>query len=166
MGASGVTSKVLEKHMTLLFAQQLEKRLKAKGAKVIMVRTSDTNINNTDRVLMLQKEMPHILISLHLNSSGNKNVRGVSTYYKHIGFRPLTKNILSRMLDLRLNEFGNIGHFNFTMNAPTDIPNALVEIAFLSNEDDEKKILDPRFHKDVANKIRLGIKDWLKTIKD
>jgi N-acetylmuramoyl-L-alanine amidase len=165
-GASGVTTKIFEKNLTILFANELEKQLKSKGADIIMTRRSDTNINNTDRVLLLQKEMPDLLISLHLNSAGNKNAKGTSTYYKHVGFRPLTTKILYRMLDLKLNEFGNVGHFNFTMNAPTDIPNALVEIAFLSNEEDEKKIIDPKFQKAVAKKITQGIRDWLKSIPD
>jgi N-acetylmuramoyl-L-alanine amidase len=161
-GASGLTSKVLEKNYTLLFAKELEKRLSRKGAEVIMARTSDTNINNTDRVLFLQQQMPELLISIHLNSSGNTNAKGVSTYYKHIGFRPLTTSILNEMLKLGLNEFGNVGNFNFVPNAPTDFPNALVEVAFLSNAEDEKKILDPKFHSAVAKKIYKGIKNWLK----
>ncbi|MBS1934219.1 MAG: N-acetylmuramoyl-L-alanine amidase, partial [Bacteroidetes bacterium] len=51
------------------------------------------------------------------------------------------------------------------LNGPTDYPNALVEVAFLSNKQDEKKILNPKFHKAVAQKIYLGIADWLKQIK-
>lgn len=164
-GATGITSKALEKNYTIRFANELEKYLVRKGANVIMTRTRDTTINNTDRVLMLQERMPDLLISIHLNSSSNKTVKGVSTYYKHIGFRPLTTTILKRMLDLKLNEFGNIGNFNFALSAPTDFPNSLVEVAFLSNEDDEKLILDPRFHTKVAKKITAGIKDWLKQVK-
>ncbi|MGL1344693.1 N-acetylmuramoyl-L-alanine amidase, partial [Vibrio parahaemolyticus] len=83
---------------------------------------------------------------------------------KHIGYRPLTQAILNRMLELKLTEFGNIGHFNFALNAPTDFPNCLVEIAFLSNEEDEKKIVKPAFHTQVAQKIQLGITDWLKSL--
>ncbi len=164
-GASGITTKALEKNFTIRYANELQKYLTRKGATVIMTRTADTNITNVDRVLMLQDAMPDLLISLHLNSSGNTNVKGVSTYYKHIGFRPLTTSILRRMLQLNLNEFGNVGNFNFTLNAPTDFPNSLVEIAFLSNPDDEKKILNPRFHKAVAKKIYRGIKDWLKSVR-
>jgi N-acetylmuramoyl-L-alanine amidase len=164
-GASGITTKVLEKNLTIRFANELQKYFTRKGASVIMTRTSDSNVNNVDRVLMLQAAMPDLLISLHLNSSGNTNVKGVSTYYKHIGFRPLTTSLLNRMLQLNLNEFGNVGNFNFTLNAPTDFPNSLVEIAFLSNPEDEKKILNPRFHKAVAKKIYRGVKDWLKSVR-
>jgi N-acetylmuramoyl-L-alanine amidase len=164
-GASGVTSKALEKNYTIRFANELQKYLTRKGANVIMTRTSDTNINNVDRVLMLQEAMPDFLISLHLNSSANASVKGASTYYKHIGFRSLTTSILNRILQLNLNEFGNVGNFNFTLNAPTDFPNSLVEIAFLSNVEDEKKILNPRFHKAVVKKIYRGIRDWLKSVR-
>ena len=69
------------------------------------------------------------------------------------------------MLELELAEFGNVGNFNFALNAPTEYPNCLVEVAFLSNREDEKKILDPAFHKQVAKKIVAGIKDWLKACK-
>lgn len=165
-GAVGVKSKTFEKVYTLRFAEELQSRLKSKKAKVIMTRTTDTTLLSNDRVLLLQNQMPDLLISLHLNSSSNPAVRGSSTYYKHIGFKPLTTTILNRMLQLNLNEFGNVGNFNFTLNAPTDFPNALVEIAFLSNEEDEKKIMDPRFQKAVAKKIYRGIKDWLKQVSD
>jgi N-acetylmuramoyl-L-alanine amidase len=164
-GTEGVTSKVLEKNYTLRFANELEKQLKAKGAKVFMTRTSDTTFNNVDRILLLQELMPEIVISLHLNSSANENIRGVSTYYKHIGFKSLSSALLDRMLQLNLAEFGNIGNFNFALNAPTDFPAALIEIAFLSNAEDEKKILDSGFQKAVAKKIRKGIRDWLRSIR-
>ena len=69
------------------------------------------------------------------------------------------------MQELNLEEFGNIGSFNFGLNGPTDYPNCLVEVAFLSNKSDEKKILDPGFRKVVAVKIAAGIKDWLQSLK-
>jgi N-acetylmuramoyl-L-alanine amidase len=165
-GATGVNSKALEKNYTIRFATELQKYLEKHGATVLMTRLNDTTFNNVDRVLMLQQAMPDMLISLHLNSSGNPAVKGVSTYYKHIGFRPLTTTILHRMLQLNLNEFGNVGNFNFTLNAPTDFPNSLVEIGFLSNPDDEKQILNPRFHRAVAKKIYRGIKDWLRAVRN
>jgi N-acetylmuramoyl-L-alanine amidase len=47
--------------------------------------------------------------------------------------------VLKRMQDLKFNEFGNVDNFNFVLNSPTDFPNTLVEVAFLSNEEDEQK---------------------------
>jgi len=164
-GTVGTKFKIIEKDYTLLFAKALEKILIKQGAKVIMTRISDTTFDNKDRILFLQQHSPNLLISLHLNSATNADIKGVSTYYKYIGFKPLSVNILKRMLELPLNEFGNIGYFNFILNSITDYPNCLVEIAFMSNEEDEKKILEPKFHQQVANKIYLGIKDFLKEMK-
>ena len=130
-----------------------------------MTRQSYTSFDNKDRILWLQQQNPDFENSLHLNSSSKESIKGVSTYYKHIGFRPLTTSILKRMLELKLDEFGNIGHFNFALNAPTDFPNCLVEIAFLSNEEDEKRVVKPSFHNQVASKIQLGIIDWLNFMK-
>lgn len=165
-GASGVTSKVLEKDYTLLFAKELQKVLKKQKVKVLMVRETDTTIENKDRVLWTQQNNPDLFISFHLNSSGRNYVRGVSTYYKHIGYRSFTQGILKRLLEIKdLKEFGNIGSFNFTPIQPTDYPSCLVEIAFLSNVQDEKMILDPKFRYKVAYQVFLGIKDWMKTWK-
>jgi N-acetylmuramoyl-L-alanine amidase len=164
-GASGVSTGILEKKYTLLMAKQLERVLLDKEARVFMTRTTDTAIGMIERTEMIKKEDPDFLISIHLNSSVRDSIKGVSTYYKHIGFRPLTQYILESMLKLGLNDFGNIGSFNFALSGPTEYPNCLVEVAFLSNKEDEQLILDPEFHKAVATQIVEGIKEWLKACK-
>ena len=164
-GAGGVTTNIAEKKYTLLIAKELQKELLEEGANVFMTREKDTTLGMTERIEMIKAEEPDFLISIHLNSSAKDSVNGVSTYYRYIGFRPLTQFILNRMFELGLNEFGNVGGFNFALSGPTDYPNCLVEVAFLSNKEDEKKILDPEFHKAVAKKIVEGIKDWLKFCK-
>ncbi|RFM30394.1 N-acetylmuramoyl-L-alanine amidase [Deminuibacter soli] len=165
-GADGVTSHVLEKNYTLLIAKQLEKTLKAAGVKhTFMTRRDDTTLTMPERTEMLLQEAPDLLISIHLNSAGNDSVSGTSTYYRYIGFRPLSTAILKQMLALGLNEYGNVGNFNFALSGPTEYPNALVEVAFLSNRADEKKILSPAFHKKVATQILKGIQNWIAGMK-
>lgn len=166
LGASGVTSGILEKNYTILFAKELGKILKKQKIKVLMVRETDTTIDNKDRVLWAQQNNPDLFISFHLNSSGRDYIKGVSTYYKHIGYRSFSQSILKRLLEIKnLDEFGNIGSFNFQPIQPTDYPSCLVEVAFLSNKQDEKMILDPKFRSKVANQVYLGIKDWIKEWK-
>lgn len=165
-GADGVTSHVLEKNYTLLIATEVQKTLKKMGVQhVFMTRTKDTSLSMPERMEMLKQFNPHLLVSIHLNSASHDTVQGTSTYYRYIGFRPLSVAILNQMLSLKLKEYGNVGNFNFSLSGPTDYPNALVEVAFLSNPEDEKKILSPKFHKAVAGKIYLGIVDWLNQLK-
>lgn len=164
IGATGVTSNILEKNYTLLIAKELQAALLKKKANVIMTREKDTSLSMVERIEFLKAQNPDMLISIHLNSSSKDSIQGVSTYYRYIGFRPLSVSILNHMLDLNLKEFGNVGAFNFSLSGPTDYPNCLVEVAFLSNKEDEKKILSPAFRKAVAKKIVEGIEEFLKNL--
>lgn len=165
-GATGTKTGIQEKKYTLLIAKQLERILQEEEASVFMTRSKDTSLSMLERIEMVNKEDPDFLISIHLNSSVKDSVKGVSTYYRYIGFRPLTQYILESLLETGLTDFGNIGSFNFALNGPTDYPNCLVEVAFLSNKEDEQLILDPEFHKIVATQIVKGVKKWLKSITD
>lgn len=160
-GARGPTG-IYEKEMSLAVAVQLQKALLAEGANVLMTRVNDSYVDNNYRILSYRDKDPDLLVSIHLNASADPiRIKGTSTYYKHIGFRPLSQYIYKHLLDLGLNEFGNIGSFNFALNSPTEYPNVLVETLFLSNPEDEMLILDPAFRKQLADKIVLGLKDFV-----
>jgi N-acetylmuramoyl-L-alanine amidase len=163
-GATGSTNDIEEKNYTLLIAKDLENELHDKKAKVLMTRVNDTTLSMYERMTFLNQQNPDLLVSIHLNSSGRDSAEGVSTYYRYIGFRPLSIAILKSMLQTGLGEFANVGSFNFTLNGPTEYPNCLVEVAFLSNKEDEKKILDPAFRIQVAKRIEEGIEDFLKNL--
>lgn len=165
-GARGKETGILEKEYNLLIAKELEKTLKAEKATVFMTREKDTSLSMNERLLALQKAEPDFLISIHLNSSSKDSIRGTSTYYRYIGYRPLTEHIQKAMLKTGLKEFGNIGSFNFTLSGPTEYPNCLVEVAFLSNKEDEKLIRSSVFRKKVARAITEGIKNWLNACRN
>jgi len=163
-GAIGIATSIQEKEYTLKIAKALQAELVKAGAEVYMTRSEDVDRSMNQRMDSAQRQNPDLLISIHLNSSSKKTIRGTSTYYRYIGFRNLSQAVLKRMLQLPLENFGNIGSFNFTLNGPTAFPNCLVEVAFLSNAEDEQLIRDPVFHQQVARKITAGIKDWLREI--
>ncbi len=155
-----------EKELALAVSLKLRQALRLQGAKTLMTRVSETFVDNKERILMYRDSLPDLLVSLHFNSSGDPvNVSGTSTYYRHHGFRPLSQHIYARMLETGLNEFGVVGSFNFMLNSPTEYPNSLVEILFLSNPADEMLILDEKFQQEVADKIVAGIKDFLERCK-
>lgn len=164
-GAFGLTG-VMEKDMTLLIAKELQQALEAEGATVITTRTKDTTYDNHDRLSFYKEKNPDLLLSIHLNSSADPvRIKGVSTYYKYIGYRPLTQTILKEMLGIGLQEYGNVGNFNFILNGLTECPNALVETLFISNPEDEYNVLTPSFRKQMAEAIVKGVKEWLEGCK-
>jgi N-acetylmuramoyl-L-alanine amidase len=160
-GAFGPTGS-LEKMLTLAVSLKLQKMLEQSGAKVIMTRTTEKFVDNKDRILFYRDSVPDLLVSIHLNSAGDPiRVSGTSTFYRYIGFRNLSHAIYKRMLELGLKEYGNTGSFNFMLNSPIEYPNALVETLFISNPEDEMKILDEGFQQQIADRIVLGVKDFL-----
>ncbi len=164
-GALGSTG-LLEKDVTLDIIKRLERQLRKKGAKVILTRNKDIESSSVDRLEKIKKIDADILISVHANSIGLASdpikTKGTSTFYKHICYRPLSLAIYKRMLNLKLEPFGNVGGFNFTLNSPTEIPNVLVETAFMSNPSDEMKLMSAKFKNKIAQKIIQGVEDFLK----
>ena len=165
-GAVGATG-TYEKEVTLALSLKLQKALEKEGAKVIMTRTSEQFFDNKERILFYRDSLPDLLLSLHLNSSEDPfKTGGTSTYYRYIGFKNLSYSIYKRMLQLGLKDYGNTGSFNFMLNSPTEYPNALIETLFLSNLEEESKVLDENFQQQMVDKIVWGIKDFLDDCKE
>lgn len=165
VGTSSSFSNVSEKEYTLLIAKQVQIALKKAGIKhSVLTREVDTTLSMEERIVQLRKDQPDILLSFHLNSSSVDTVKGTSTYYRYIGFRPLTQIVLKKMLELGLSEYGNVGNFNFALSGPTEFPNCLIEVAFLSNPGDEKRIRDPLFHKKIGLKMVQAVKQFAASV--
>lgn len=164
-GASGSTG-VIEKNVNLAIASHIRVLLQAKGAKVVMTRSDDASVSMLDRTDAIVNSGARILVSIHCNSIGDNSdaeaVAGTSTYYRHLGFQPLATIMYGKMLELGLGQFGVVGSFNFSLNAPTQLPNVLVETAFLSNPEDEMKLLDDRFRQAIAGKVVGGLEQFVR----
>ncbi len=162
-GAVGMAG-VAEKTLNLAMAMKLKAALEAAGSIVIMTRTGDQSVSNSYRLQRFRQSDADLLISIHCNSARNPMVQGVSTYYRHHAYRALSQQILAEMRKLGLADFGNVGGFNFALNAPTELPTVLVEVGFLSNPADEERLVDSEFHGEVAGRIVEGVREFLKEI--
>lgn len=160
-GAVGATG-AIEKDITLQITRKLKNLLENEGAHIILTRDKEMFFDNKERILFYRDSTPDLLLSIHLNSATDPfRSSGTSTFYRYEGFRPLSRAIYKRMLELGLKEYGNNGSFNFMLNSPTEYPNALIETLFLSNLEEEEKILDPVFQEQMAEKIVQGVRDYL-----
>ncbi len=163
-GAKGATG-VVEKDMTLAIAKEVNAQLQAKGIKCVMTRETDDNVTMTERADKIINAGAQLFVSIHCNSIGEngdpEQVKGTSTYYRYPGFKPLSDIMYKKMLSLGLAEWGVTGNFNFSLSGPTQFPNVLVEAAFLSNPEDEMKLLDENFRKQIAAKIIDGLEEFV-----
>lgn len=150
-GAIGPTG-VTEKGVTLRVAKALQKLLQAEGATVLMTRTTDTEVSpkkaNASDVEELQARCDvgndgnaDIFISMHMDSFTNSTPSGTTGYYYTKGSRAGQRlaQYLSEGVVTALGT-GNRGtkSCNFYVVKHTDMPATLVEMAFISNDKEEK----------------------------
>ena len=164
-GSIGATG-VLEKDMNISMANFLDSLLSDKGAKVVLMRTENDVPAMSERIENILRSNARLLVSIHCNSAGDASdplaLRGVSTYYRSLGFKPLADIMYDNMLAIGLKPFGEVGSFNFTLNSLMQLPNVLVETAFLSNPEDEMLLLDDAFRKKVAEQIASGLEEYVR----
>ena len=168
-GAIGATG-AKEKDINLATVLHLRRLLQEEGAKVVLTRSTDSTIATSDRVGTALSSDADMLISVHANAIGYtsnpEDVKGTSTYYRHLCFRPLSQAIYDQLLQTGLAPFGNVGGFNFLLNSPTELPNVLVELAFMSHPQDEIRLLDDGFREELAEKIVEGVKVFLENAEE
>ena len=153
----------IEQLQNLAMSYMLKEMLEKRGAKVVLTRPEDVFVEMADRKKIVNDSQVDLLISIHCNAGGNPlHGGGTSTYYKHIGYRPLSTAIIARLLELPIREYGNVGNFNFSLNAPTLCPNVLVETLYMSALPDEELLADPAFQRKMMEKVILGVDDFLR----
>jgi len=169
-GARGVSDSQ-EKDINRRAVEELARQFEAAGAKIFIVRQGDDSTSLAERVRHAVATNANLWISVHANSAGHQrgylSVSGTSTYYKWPFCRDLADAIHARLLEgTKLGDFGNVGNFNYyPLRANTWMPSMLVEQAFMSNPEDEAKMLDPVFRKKMMRAVVLGTKDWLKRMR-
>lgn len=165
VGATGITG-AREMDANFSMASHLADILKGKGVNVVLTRSVSEGPGMGERIDRILESHAQLLVSIHCNSGGDASdpmgARGVSTYYRHIGFKPLADTMYRRMLEIGLKQFGVVGSFNFSLNAPTQLPNVLVETAFFSSPEDEILLLDDGFRTKVAEQITKGLEDFVR----
>ena len=151
-----------EKDVNLDIVLNVAEMLRAKGAKVVLTRDGDPGPSMTERKDIWREANVDIAISVHNNASGNPlKPMGTSCYYKHISNRALASALHESILTLGVANFGLTGNFNFSLNAPTEYPNALVEALFMSSLPEEELLADPDYRRALAAKIVAGLESYL-----
>lgn len=164
-GARSISG-ILEKDVNLDIVLRLQKLIEKAGGKVVMTRSDDSGPSMSERKRIWREANVDLAVSVHNNSGGGALASpGTSTYYKHLFDRPLALAVLARMVETGLPLYGLTGNFNFSLNAPTEFPNTLVEGMFMSSLEEEAKIADPAFRQLVAEKIFAGLNDYITQVR-
>lgn len=167
-GAVGPT-RVCEKDINLAISKKLIKKLKEEGAIVSYSRLEDKKVNLYDRVKMAKDNNVFISLSIHNNSLPNgKNPytdHGTETHYYNDNAKVLAfiiKNNLAN--DLKIKDNG-LHKSSFALNRSTNPISVLVEVAYMINPDEYKKLRTNEFQTAAAKSITKSLKEFMLLLK-
>ena len=207
-----VRNNIKEKDLTLAAAKFLEKELLKKNFKVYLTRNSDRYIKLRNRVKYARNKSADLFISIHADSTLNKNTNGTSIYslsekasdklsqaladrdnksdlIAGIDLDDLEKDVSDILIDLSRRETKNSSinfaelfisylekqKFNllrrphrqagFAVLKAPDVPSVLIEMGFISNNSDLKKLTNPKFQKQLMKNVADIIEKYFQSIK-
>jgi N-acetylmuramoyl-L-alanine amidase len=180
MGAQSVADHRWEKEFTLDWALRLQPLLESNGWRVILTRTSDTDVSLPDRVAVADKANAALFISLHFNSGARSDQSGLETYCLTPTGMPstltrdyeddLTREFPNNTFDSQNLEYAVLLHRSLLeAKGGTDRgvrrarfmvvlrgqkrPAVLVEGGYLSNPTEARAIADPAYRQKLAQAV-------------
>lgn len=173
-GKPGITG-LDEKHLNLKIALILRDELEEAGAKVIMTRTTDDDVDGMDGVKHKSKDMVErkklseggdILVSIHQNSFTQSSVHGAQVFFngKSAKGKRLAQ-IIQRSIKVHADETNKReakSNTNYYVLKATQLPAVIVECGFLTNPEEEQKLNTEAYQKKIAHGIYLGIVEYFK----
>lgn len=168
-GATGVATGTPEYVMNLEVSLKLKAELENRGYTVYMTRsTHDVDISNMERAQYATSVNADIAVRIHGNGSSNPGTSGAESYAPSAS-NPYVSHLSKASMDLSqkiLNAycaatgFKNRGVFaSDTMTGInwSTIPVTIVEMGFMSNADDDRKLQDDTMRNNMVQGIANGI---------
>ncbi|MEI7024475.1 N-acetylmuramoyl-L-alanine amidase family protein [Paenibacillus sp. y28] len=152
-----------EKDFTLPMQQKVAALLeKDPNIEVQVTRTTDVKIELSDRIAQANKIKADLFLSIHGNSfPDNRAIRGTETYF-YLPDGRLPATILHKHV-LEATGFPDrkVKQNNYKVLREAEVPATLLEIGFLSNQEENSLIWSEAFQQKVAEAIAAGVKEFL-----
>jgi len=173
-GAVGRVSGVAEKGINLDVALRVQMLLEEEGADVVMTRTGDYALCDENppirkklqdmqrRAALITMGGADLVISIHMNEYAGRSQSGPQVFYRENcpAGRLLAGAIQNAMIGglspAKKREALGGDYYILTLG----LPSVLVECGFLSNREEEAKLLTESYRQQVAQAIVQGIVEW------
>ncbi|MGQ9712549.1 MAG: N-acetylmuramoyl-L-alanine amidase [Desulfotomaculales bacterium] len=163
---------IREKDVNLAVALECARLLREQGFEVVLTRDADYDLDLYKRTEIANGEEAAVFVSIHSNSNPDASKQGVSTYYYAPADDPVLgpqaeqrRQLAQCIQDALVAATGrpDLGLYQakFAVLRTSEMPSALVEIAFLSNVEEENLLSQEWFQKQAANAIAGGIVSYL-----
>jgi len=147
---------VVEKVMNLDVATRLQQKLRSAGIRTVMTRSHDVFIPLGGRVATANQISRSIFVSVHFNSAQNRDARGIETYFYSSRSYLLAAAIHRRVAPIAAENRG-IKQRGYFVLRRCRVPAVLLELGFLTNREDGRLALTPRYRDRLATQIAQGI---------
>lgn len=154
-GALGVNN-VFEKDIILDVANRINRYLEGQDIKNINTRTTDIFLSLTERTNNANNLGVNSFVSIHCNSSDNSTAQGLETYCYKFQYRALADAIQDELIKEGLyTKNRGVKEGNLHIVRETNMPACLVELGFITNQEDYNLIMNnkDKFAKAIAKGI-------------
>lgn len=159
-----VANGIREKDVTIEVSKKVQNILESRGYKVYMTRSSDIYVDFRNIGSIVNNQGVDVFVSIHANSAGsNTSAHGIETYSERGGVK---SKKLAQMIQKELIEgTGALNRgakeANFAVLSRSDMPSALVELGFLTNQTEAYKLIDGAYQDIQAKAIADGIEKFI-----
>jgi N-acetylmuramoyl-L-alanine amidase len=173
-GTAGTATKKDEYVLTLEVGLKLKKKLENEGYNVIMTReTHDVNISNKERSVMTNNAGCSLYIRIHADGSENRNASGISVLTSS------SKNKYTQKVQASSDRFSRIileetlkttgaksrgvsYRDDLTGTNWSTVTNTLIEMGFMSNPEEDRKLSTPEYQDKMVDGMVNGINRYLR----
>ncbi|PYF07587.1 N-acetylmuramoyl-L-alanine amidase [Ureibacillus chungkukjangi] len=161
-----IAESATEKAIVLKVANQVKQKLEANGAKVVMTRSGDTYPSLQDRVKIADNNYGEVFVSIHVNSASSSSAKGTETYYSVSSGDMFEEDIkLATYINNQIVNNAKMTNRGVKKEAfyvinNMIIPSVLVELGFISNNEDRAKLVNDQYVSIFADSIYKGIVEY------
>lgn len=160
-GTKGVATNRPEYEVVLEIALKMKAKLEAKGATVIMTRTTnDVNISNVERAKIATDNNADVFIRLHCDESDNPSTQGIGVFVCSQGtyadrirkYGDLLGNSLAQSTGSYFR--GTTANTNYSgLNWASSVPSFLLEMGYMSNAPEDRLLSDPNYQDKICDGV-------------
>lgn len=167
---------VNEKDVVFKISSKLRDELMKNNFEVYLTREWDKSLGNTvkndiiNRAKIINESKADIFLSIHLNASDIKSVKGVETYSKFLDDKSylLAESIQDELSSVEYTKDRGIkqtDQINLGILRRTNVTGVLLELGFITNIEDEKFLISEEGQAIIINCILNGILNYFNQIR-
>jgi N-acetylmuramoyl-L-alanine amidase len=158
-----------ESDNNLAVALKLQDKLTRSGAKVIMTRSSDRTVaaegstltqELAARVDLAEANHADLFISLHSNENADTTIQGATTYYHSDQSAKLALAVQNSLVSVTGATDKGTDQADFYVLRTPSMPSVLVEMGFVSNSAEAKKLNTDAYRDEIATGVNKGISQY------